>query len=831
MVMYNTGNPVGSTQPKDLSDNAQVLDKLAVGTDPSVVDRLGNLRYSWAGMEYEFRNAQDGREVEFQAFLEASGYVFAGDYGAGITLTTRTQYLVRDGVLYRVAPSTTLPYTTTGNWALEQSNFVAFDTDNILQQDLADNTDPTKGAALVGRAVRHINSVAELRTVPGRYDGDTAYLTGYHAAFNGHGGGPVTWFAGSAEADDSFTTFAAAGGVWKRADIGNLNVLHAGAIYGQESSDAAQRVADWIKVRGWGTLDFGETQFFLFNKPVRLYQDTMVTGKAILRAQAPFTGVAVDNFTGGTTTIAALFFMCDAAPTSPSGTIATIYNPTGSRRQNVEIGSGIQLDCRDIADYGVFTDNYQYLRIHCRVRAALKWGVRLNFFGWSGEVSSRISGCAEGGLWIGAGCNGMSFDNLFVWGDDKTPTVAGILIDGDNNGLSLAGATVEKVKVGVLARNGCGPVDISGVDFEQCVDNVLVADGTGVPSRVNGPITIQGSFLEVTNTTTAIISATNSIVIAKGCRARNAARFIDQVGAGYVVDEDNMLASTVLARGTGHIHTKTLSGRAAVDAVRAPVSTTLATVREITNYGYPYADIPTSGLNFSHQVTSGTNRTMVGTSTWYTANQNLDVETVRMGLNLDLTTGTKAVTPLLDNDQSLGSIARRNSVVYAGTGAISTSDGREKTEVRALNPAEIEAAKEIAKEIGAYRWLASVQAKGADAREHVGLTVQKAIAILQSHELDPFGYGFICYDKWGSQDAVVEQTRVGNVLAGSEVVYEGVTEDWIEAEGLVWNYTHTKTVELQPALPAGDRYSFRYDELNLFIAAGFEARLSALEAV
>jgi hypothetical protein len=29
---------------------------------------------------------------------------------------------------------------------------------------------------------------------------------------------------------------------------------------------------------------------------------------------------------------------------------------------------------------------------------------------------------------------------------------------------------------------------------------------------------------------------------------------------------------------------------------------------------------------------------------------------------------------------------------------------------------------------------------------------------------------------------------------------------------------------------AGNRYGFRYDQLNLFIARGFEARLSALEA-
>lgn len=148
MDMYNTGNPVGSTAPKDLSDNAQVLDKLVVGTDPMVVDRLGALRYSWAGMEYDFNTAQTGREAQFQAFLAASGFSFIGDYGPGLNFTNRNQYMLRDGYAYRLAPSTTVPYTTTGNWALESGNFVLFSQDDVLRQDLAENT----GATLVSTA-------------------------------------------------------------------------------------------------------------------------------------------------------------------------------------------------------------------------------------------------------------------------------------------------------------------------------------------------------------------------------------------------------------------------------------------------------------------------------------------------------------------------------------------------------------------------------------------------------------------------------------------------------------------------------------------------------
>lgn len=50
--MYNTGNPIGSTSPKDFSDNAENLDN-AVNNNIvlSWVDRLGSTRYTWKGIE------------------------------------------------------------------------------------------------------------------------------------------------------------------------------------------------------------------------------------------------------------------------------------------------------------------------------------------------------------------------------------------------------------------------------------------------------------------------------------------------------------------------------------------------------------------------------------------------------------------------------------------------------------------------------------------------------------------------------------------------------------------------------------------------------------
>src|SRR3546814_1321329 len=57
-----------------------------------------------------------------------------------------------------------------------------------------------------------------------------------------------------------------------------------------------------------------------------------------------------------------------------------------------------------------------------------------------------------------------------------------------------------------------------------------------------------------------------------------------------------------------------------------------------------------------------------------------------------------------DNGALLGSGAIRWSVVYAATGAINTSDGREKTWQGAASAAELAAAARIARELGFYCW-------------------------------------------------------------------------------------------------------------------------------
>ncbi|MDD3884563.1 MAG: hypothetical protein PHW66_06460 [Gallionella sp.] len=171
-----------------------------------------------------------------------------------------------------------------------------------------------------------------------------------------------------------------------------------------------------------------------------------------------------------------------------------------------------------------------------------------------------------------------------------------------------------------------------------------------------------------------------------------------------------------------------------------------------------------------------------------------------------------------DNAQTLGSAAKRWSTVYAGTGTINTSDAREKTAVASLTADEIAAAKDLSKEVGTYQFLDSIAAKGNAARHHVGLTVQRAIEIMRLHNLDPMRYGFVCYDIW--PEVSIEHPAVAAV------------PEVLDADGNILEMgTPAQAAWTEVIQTAGDRYSFRYDQLNLFIAAGLNARLAALEPI
>lgn len=163
-------------------------------------------------------------------------------------------------------------------------------------------------------------------------------------------------------------------------------------------------------------------------------------------------------------------------------------------------------------------------------------------------------------------------------------------------------------------------------------------------------------------------------------------------------------------------------------------------------------------------------------------------------------------TPGANNTVDIGSagVAVRN--IYSVNAVTVTSDGRKKTGLRDFNKQEIAAARRLAREVKLYKWAASVDADAESARWHVGMTVQRCIEIMRDEGLSAFDYGMVCYDKWADEFTDYAATD-----------------------------TSPERRELTRA--AGDIYSFRQAELELFMRVGseavimdLEARLAALEA-
>jgi hypothetical protein len=138
--------------------------------------------------------------------------------------------------------------------------------------------------------------------------------------------------------------------------------------------------------------------------------------------------------------------------------------------------------------------------------------------------------------------------------------------------------------------------------------------------------------------------------------------------------------------------------------------------------------------------------------------------------------------PFADNAVTLGASSNRWSVVYSATGTINTSGAATKTGTRALDAAEIAAAKTLAANLRVFQFVDAVAKKGADkARWHAGMIYEEVVAAFEAQGLDPMRYGIVCRD--------ADPSNPGEFILG-----------------------------------------LRYDELAQFVMAGLHARLCALEA-
>lgn len=200
-MTYQTNNPVGSVDVRDLYDNAENLDNFSNGPLDEYADRFGVPRQSLQGI----RNA--------------SQYVDLGPYAAGLVFTSRNQVFSYDAgsgaEFYSPGPSIVFPYTTTGIGAAEIATFRPVG-DAVLRQDLANTSNLGKGSAQIGRNSQVTPSIAGLRTLLKTSVSKNAFVTGYYAQGDGGGGPYYLDVADVTSADNGGTVIVAAdGGRWK----------------------------------------------------------------------------------------------------------------------------------------------------------------------------------------------------------------------------------------------------------------------------------------------------------------------------------------------------------------------------------------------------------------------------------------------------------------------------------------------------------------------------------------------------------------------------------------------------------------------------------------
>jgi len=165
-------------------------------------------------------------------------------------------------------------------------------------------------------------------------------------------------------------------------------------------------------------------------------------------------------------------------------------------------------------------------------------------------------------------------------------------------------------------------------------------------------------------------------------------------------------------------------------------------------------------------------------------------------LNIDGVAGH--ILPGVDGTQNLGSASLRYGTVYAATGAINTSDDREKTYID-ITTVENTVALELKANMRKFKFNSAIAIKGEDgARIHFGASAQTVKSIFEKHSLVAEDYAILCYDEW-----VTEYEQLLD------------TDEVLNQDGTVLTPATYKNGDV--TLEAGNRYGLRYEELLSFI--------------
>lgn len=180
------------------------------------------------------------------------------------------------------------------------------------------------------------------------------------------------------------------------------------------------------------------------------------------------------------------------------------------------------------------------------------------------------------------------------------------------------------------------------------------------------------------------------------------------------------------------------------------------------------------------------------------------------------------IRSFVDNVNSCGTATRKFTQVHAYNGTINTSDGRLKSDPKTMEDmseylatnkdAILDAWDKV--NVIAYQWLSDVQAKGEDkARWHFGAIAQQVRDAFLEYGIDGTRFGLLCYDKWEDEYRPL-------------MAFRTVTIPYKTPEGESSSYSFIEeydTGEKELVMAAGDQWGLRPDEC-LWLEAAYQRR-------
>lgn len=805
-MAYNTNNPIGSKDPRDLSDNAENFDRFSNGQELEYPDRLGVPRKSLAGIRAEVTDA-----------LSRLGYQVKGEYAPGLVIENYGEVFRKDGEFYRAKPETALPYPLNGDWVVDAPKFVSVG-DAVLRDDITDDAgfigviSPLAGAVRrnLGTRAGDWVSALDFGAVP---DGDPET-----------GAGTDNWSALQAALDTGRHVHLPKG--IYRVDAKELQFVTSGQILSGEGMGSSYGPSSLRNHRHNTTLMFtgtGERYVKTRRQPRETVSDPddapLATAINIQNE-----GVQLRDF--------AVFCHCNYAADETVANLGAdwdvgIFN--GSRAHMIlqrvrAIGYWRVASCYQDVTYAVTMPRFTNPRTgqpfpqgtysgadKCVIEDCWFQGGLKGFFlagaieTPSGNYYDGVSGATlpNQGDRGGAGCSEYTIERSMLWGREHhsgyrayDPRVD-MNFDLENIELMSAPLVLDGRRGG-STQNRLRRILINNCRF-QTFEAVRIGIGRAYEVYFTNINTEATSGTVYTTTGTPITQADPSVNYGPCARV---------TPSGEAVGADR-----IFIRG---INTPPASAHFQAKGGRYEVSATSLAGNDFYNLGFTgQLQFPQGG--FIHRA--GTELVIRSSPASEPNGTDMSVLADGMGTLEGKTAARLRVNsqsrlqatesdviffvrlrPSGDNTVSFGSGSNRVTEVFAATGTINTSDEREKEQVRDLSEAEREAALELKAAMRAFKWRDAVAEKGEGARWHFGVMAQEVQRIFERHGLDAHAYGLFCYDEWDEQPEVIEDRPA---------LYD---DDGV----LVAEATREVVQEYRPA---GNRYGVRYDQLLAFIIA------------